>query len=99
MIEAASVLLNSPKESEDVQRTKAESIRRDERKEEDREQKEHQAKLKEHTESLEKVKRLHNKLMEFPDDGNKNCKQVLEATLNGCLKRAQALGEEIGLIE
>ena len=98
MIEAASVLLNSPKESEDVQRTKAESIRRDERKEKDREQKEHQAKLKEHTELLGKIEKLHNKLMEFPDDGNQNCKQMLNATLNGCLKRARALGEEIGLI-
>ena len=79
---------------------KAESVRKeDERKAKDRERKECEAKLKKHTELLEKIGRLHNKLMKFPDDGNKNCKQVLEATLNGCLKRAQALGEEIGLIE
>ena len=50
-------------------------------------------------ELLERIERLHNKLMEFPADGNQNCKQMLNATLNGCLKRAQALGEEIGLIE
>ena len=50
-------------------------------------------------ELLERIERLHNKLMEFPADGNPNCKQMLNATLNGCLKRAQALGEEIGLIE
>ena len=79
---------------------KAESIRReDERKEKDGERKECRAKLEEHTELLEKIGRLHNKLMEFPADGNANCKQMLNATLNGCLKRAQALGEEIGLIE
>ena len=68
-------------------------------KEKKKTEKECEAKLKEHTELLEKIERLHNKLTEFPDDGNKNRKQVLEATLNGCLKRAQALGEEIGLIE
>ena len=79
---------------------KAESIRREDgRKEKDRERKEHEAKLKEHTELLEKIEKLHNKVMEFPEDGNKNHEQMLNATLNGCLKRAQALGEEIGLIE
>ena len=67
-------------------------------KEKDRERKECEAKLKEHAELLEKIERLHNKLMEFPVDGNQNCRQMLSATLNGCLKRAQALNEEIGLI-
>ena len=50
-------------------------------------------------ELLERIERLHNKLMEFPAGGNPNCKQMLIATLNACLRRAQALGEEIGLIE
>ena len=50
-------------------------------------------------ELLERIERLHNKLMEFPADGNQNCKQILNATLNGCSKRAQTSGEEIGLIE
>ena len=93
-------MFNNPKESEEIQKMKVESIRReDERKEKDRERKECEAKLKEHTELLEEIERLHNKLMEFPADGNPNHKQMLNATLNGCLKRAQALGEEIGLIE
>ena len=99
LIETASVML-SPKDSEEVQKTKAESIRKEDgRKEKDRERKECEAKIKEHTEQLEKIERLHNKLMEFPADGNQNCKQILNATLNGCSKRAQTSGEEIGLIE
>ena len=99
-METASVMFGNPKESEEIQKMKVESIRReDERKEKERKRKEHEAKSKEHTELLEKIERLHDKVMEFPDEGIQNCKQVLEATLNGCLKRAQAPGEEIGLIE
>ena len=98
LIETASLVLN-PKDSEEIQETKAESIRKeDERKEKDRERKEHEAKLKEHAELLEKIERLHNKLMEFPVDGNQNHKQMSNATLNQHLKRAQASGEENGLI-
>ena len=98
LIEAASLMLN-PKDSEEVQKMKAESIRKeDERKEKDTERKECGAKLEECTELLEKNERLHNRLMEFHVDGNQNCKQMLNATLNGCLERAQGLGEEIGLI-
>ena len=93
-------MLNNPKESEEIQKTKAESIRKeDRRKEEDRERKECEAKLEEHTELLGNVERLPNKLMEFLVDGDQNCKQILSATLNGCLRRAHAWGEEIGLIE
>ena len=78
----------------------AESIRKeDERKDKDSERKQCEAKLKEHTELLEKIERSHNQLIDFPADGNQSHKQVLNATLNGCLKKAQALGEEMGLIE
>ena len=100
LMETASVMFSNPKQNEEIQKMKVESIRReDERKEKDRARKECEAKLKEHTELLEKIERLHNKVMTFPADGNEDCKQMLNATLSGCLKRAQALGEEIGLIE
>ena len=76
------------------------SVRReDERKEKDGERKECEAKLIEHTQLLEKIERLHNKLMEFPPGGNENHERTLNATLSGCSKKAQALGEEIGLIQ
>ena len=82
LIETASLMLN-PKESEEAQKMKAESIRKEDgRKGKGRERKECEARLEEHAE-----------LMEFPADGSQNCKQMLDATLNGCLKR------EIGLIK
>ena len=75
-----------------------ESLRKeDQRKDLDSQRKEHQAKLQEHSDLSEKIEQLHNRLMAFPKDGNPNCKQMLSDTLDGCLERATALGNEIGL--
>ena len=82
----------------ELEKAQCESLsKEDQRKDLDSQRKEHQAKLQEHNDLLEKIEWLHNRWMSFPTDGNQHCKQMLSDTLNGCLERASALGQDIGL--
>ena len=82
----------------ELEKAQCESLRKeDQRKDLDSQRKEHQAKLQEHSDLLEKIEQLHNRLMAFPKDGNQDCKQMLSDKLDGCLARAIALGQDIGL--
>ena len=98
-MELAHNMLKSDKsKGSELEKAQCESLRKeDQRKDLDSQRKEHQAKLQEHSDLLEKIEQLHNRLMAFPKDGNQNHKQMLSDTLDGCLERATALGQDIGL--
>ena len=76
LVSAALLALN-PGGSEEVQRTKAESTRKeDEGKEEGRGREECEAGLREHAELLGEIGRLHGRLTEFAAGGSQACKQA-----------------------
>ena len=65
----------------ELEKAQCESLRKeDQRKDLDSQRKEHQAKLQEHSDLLEWIEQLHNRLMSFPSDGNQKHKRMLSDT-------------------